>query len=82
LNPGDFNSAPWSHTLARVTGMTSTSLVPGLRLTLKLDAVGLWPVPFIPIDHVLLPKGATADLHVGEPAGSDHLPVIARIALP
>lgn len=79
---GDFNSAPWTHTLARVTEMTSTSLAQGLRLTLKLDAVDLPPWPFLSIDHVLLPKGATAEVRVGEHAGSDHLPLIARILLP
>ena len=79
---GDFNSAPWTHTLARVMEMTSTRIADGLRLTLKLDAVGLPPWPFLPIDHVLLPKGATAEVRVGDPAGSDHLPVIAHITLP
>ncbi len=79
---GDFNSAPWSNSLARVTQMTSTHLAPGLRLTLKLDAIRLPPWPFLPIDHVLLPEGAAADVRIGSPAGSDHLPLVARIMLP
>lgn len=79
---GDFNSAPWTHTLAEVTRMTSTTLAQGLRLTLKLDAIGLPPWPFLPIDHILLPEGAAAEVRMGDPAGSDHLPLIARITLP
>jgi endonuclease/exonuclease/phosphatase (EEP) superfamily protein YafD len=79
---GDFNSAPWTHTLARVTEMTSTSLAGGIRLSLTARAFGLGGWPVLPIDHVLLPAGATADVTIGEDAGSDHLPVIARIVLP
>jgi endonuclease/exonuclease/phosphatase (EEP) superfamily protein YafD len=73
---GDFNAASWSHSVARIADMTSTQPASGLRLSFMM---GPGPTPFLPIDHVLLPEGASADVTLGPTAGSDHLPVIARI---
>ena len=79
---GDFNAAPWSHAVERVAEASSTHAANGLRFSLRMATFGLGPWPFMPIDHVLLPDGVKAiDMHLGSSAGSDHLPVIARIAL-
>lgn len=80
---GDFNAAPWSEAVARVAGATGTTPVPGLRLTLRMAAGGVGPMPFLPIDHVLLPANVdTGMISVGPPIGSDHLPVVAGFTLP
>lgn len=79
---GDFNAAPWSHAVSRVAAGTSTHLVSGFRLTLKMAPLGLGPWPLLPIDHVLVPDDVSVlDVHIGESTGSDHLPVVARIRL-
>lgn len=75
---GDFNAAPWSHAVARIAEMTGTTPAGGLRLSLMM---GPWPSPMLPIDHVLMPEGAGTEVRLVPPAGSDHLPVIARILL-
>ena len=85
LLSGDFNAVPWSHAVARIAEMTGTRVAGGLRMTLKLalklSNFGIRPVAILPIDQVLLPPGATAAIAMGQDAGSDHLPVIARITL-
>lgn len=75
---GDFNATPWSHAMTRL--ITETALLPlaGLRPT--------WPAnlgfPQLPIDHVLV-SGEWRNLGIrrGPFAGSDHRPIIARLAL-
>lgn len=83
---GDFNAAPWSAAVTRLTEASGTSVAPGLRLTLKLagglSRFGIPPQPLLPIDHVLVPRGAAVSVSVGDDAGSDHLPLIAGIGLP
>lgn len=79
---GDFNAAPWSHSVSRVAEATQTHVASGLRLSFRMAPLGFGPWPLLPIDHVLIPNGAeTIDARVGAPAGSDHLPVIVRIGL-
>jgi endonuclease/exonuclease/phosphatase (EEP) superfamily protein YafD len=78
---GDFNAGPWSNAVARVAAASSTHVSNGVRLTWTVNPKGYGPWPFLPIDHILLPLGAAAEVHTGALAGSDHLPVIARIAL-
>jgi endonuclease/exonuclease/phosphatase (EEP) superfamily protein YafD len=79
---GDFNAAPWSEAVARVADATETTPVPGLRLTLRMGAGGVGPMPFLPIDHILLPTAVdAAAISVGPPIGSDHLPVVAEFTL-
>ncbi len=70
---GDLNTTPWSAAFP----------LPGAPV-----AGGTWPamLPFalrLPLDHVLAAGGArVAALEVGPPIGSDHLPVLATVALP
>ena len=72
---GDFNAAPWSHTVAKVEQASRTAVVPGIRMT--IDVMG---VP-IPIDHALLSKDYCAlAARVGPRTGSDHYPVIFDLA--
>jgi endonuclease/exonuclease/phosphatase (EEP) superfamily protein YafD len=79
---GDFNAAPWSNAVARIGAATQTTVAPGLRLTLKRRIPVLGAVRVLPIDHILLPNGASVDVHMGNSVGSDHTPLIARLRLP
>ena len=79
---GDFNAAPWSHSVERVAEATRSHVIGGIRLSLKMAPFGLGPWPLLPIDHVLVPGNArVSGMQVGSDAGSDHLPVIATINL-
>lgn len=79
---GDFNAAPWSAAARKVAAETGTQVAPGFRLTLKMGKSGLGPVPFLPIDQVLLPDAARLEaIAVGPSIGSDHLPVVAHFNL-
>ena len=79
---GDFNAAPWSSAVARVADATGTAVAPGLRLTFERPVPGLGAMPLLALDHVLVPAGAPADVRTGNRAGSDHLPLVARVLLP
>jgi len=80
---GDFNSTPWSYAMRRFGAQTglkrnTRNLVTYPKL---LFFGGRWrqTLAFLPIDH-LFSRGDIAMLEVkaGSPAGSDHLPLIAR----
>jgi endonuclease/exonuclease/phosphatase (EEP) superfamily protein YafD len=80
---GDFNAAPWSHGVARIAAASGGQVAGGLRFSLWLAPRAYGPFPILPIDHVVLPEGSeAADVRLGAPAGSDHLPVLARFRLP
>lgn len=80
---GDFNAAPWSHSVRRVGEATRASAVEGLRLTLYRPSLNWVPGLGLPIDHVLTPPGlVTHSIRRGPNVGSDHLPVIARLGFP
>jgi endonuclease/exonuclease/phosphatase (EEP) superfamily protein YafD len=77
---GDFNTSPWSRgfraLLAR-SGLSDSTWNGALLPTWSRR----WYVPTVPIDHIL----HSADLRVvqrstGPDLGSDHLPVVARLA--
>jgi endonuclease/exonuclease/phosphatase (EEP) superfamily protein YafD len=77
---GDFNATPYSRMtrqFAEVTGLTRRSQLP----TWPANS---WRLPQIAIDHMfaddslLFPQG----VQVGQTAGSDHLPIMARILVP
>lgn len=75
---GDFNATPWSHAMTRLTAGSGLRLLSGLRPT--------WParlgLPQLPLDHVLVSPGVrNLGVSLGRYAGSDHLPVIARLAI-
>lgn len=80
---GDFNSTPWSFALGRLvhaSGLTRWSRAqfswPALAAT-----GGLIPAPILPIDHVLAGQHwRVVSLARGPDLGSDHYPLIARLA--
>ncbi|MGF1625955.1 MAG: endonuclease/exonuclease/phosphatase family protein [Alphaproteobacteria bacterium] len=75
---GDFNATPWSFALEGFRAATGLCGAPGYRPSWPdwLDAVG------VPIDHVFVSEGLGISAEVLLPAGSDHLPIGAVIALP
>lgn len=77
---GDLNATPWSWSLTHLQRTT------GLRRHRTLGAT--WPnrrpfTPLLLIDHILVsPDIAVLDARSGPDLGSDHLPTIARLAVP
>lgn len=73
---GDFNAVPWSHAVRTVEDIIRSKVVPGFRLTLFKYVTPVEAPLFMPIDQILLPKGATpVSAKVGPNLGSDHRPV-------
>jgi endonuclease/exonuclease/phosphatase (EEP) superfamily protein YafD len=76
---GDFNATPWSYAITRLIETTGLAPLAGLRPT--------WPAilglpPQLPIDHLFVADGiSNLGAERGPFAGSDHLPVIARVAI-
>jgi endonuclease/exonuclease/phosphatase (EEP) superfamily protein YafD len=76
---GDFNAAPPSRMLRTLLERSGLELASGLAT---------WPATFglpqIAIDHVMVSAGLRilGPARIGSPAGSDHYPVIAEIAIP
>jgi endonuclease/exonuclease/phosphatase (EEP) superfamily protein YafD len=76
---GDFNAAPHSRMLRTLLERSGFELASGLAT---------WPatigLPQIAIDHILVSSGLriVGPGRIGSPAGSDHYPVIAEIAIP
>jgi endonuclease/exonuclease/phosphatase (EEP) superfamily protein YafD len=76
---GDFNATPFS----RIVGVVETKA--SLR---RVTFLPTWPatasLPQIAIDHIFLSPGLRLleAAAIGEPAGSDHYPVTALIAVP
>ena len=81
---GDFNAAPWSAAMRSVAATSrATVLSPGATWLGFGLPLALRPLAGLPIDHVLV-KGAAAlekPWRLGD-AGSDHLPVMLRFAVP
>ncbi len=77
----DTNAAPWSHAMEPLVdeaGLRYAAQGHGLRATWRL---GNWLLG-APIDHVLVsPQWAVADYAAGGNIGSDHVPVLADLAL-
>lgn len=78
---GDLNISMWSHLYRQLE--ESTDLVNARR---GFGVVPTWPryLPFamIPIDHILMSKEfAVVDIRRGPKIGSDHLPLLATLAL-
>lgn len=76
---GDFNATPFS----RILGVLQDS-----ANVVRLTSLPSWPsyvgLPQIAIDHIFVSPGIRqleAEA-IGEPAGSDHYPVVLRIAVP
>lgn len=76
---GDFNATPRSLMLQTLLERSGLELASG---------VATWPatlgLPQIAIDHILVTPGlrVVSEGRIGAPAGSDHYPVIADIAVP
>ena len=76
---GDFNATPYSHMLQTFNELS------GLELVTHLPT---WPsfvgLPQIAIDHIFISPDlrVAGPPRIGSPAGSDHYPVIAEIAVP
>lgn len=77
---GDFNAAPWSHTMRALAERATVRLVRrelGLTKTFR-------PVPGfgLPLDHVLVSAAwQVLALEYGPPGGSDHTPLIIDLRL-
>jgi endonuclease/exonuclease/phosphatase (EEP) superfamily protein YafD len=76
---GDFNAAPWTGQIRRLSEYTEMPMLP--------LAGGTWPVaapPFLrlPIDLVLVREGARGRMTIARETGSEHRPLIARVRLP
>lgn len=75
---GDFNATPWSHTVKRIEEASRTHIVGGVRHSWFSRRFRLG----LPIDHVLLPDSVHAQgIEIGQNVGSDHRPVLIRLAL-
>jgi endonuclease/exonuclease/phosphatase (EEP) superfamily protein YafD len=78
LIAGDFNMVPWGGNVERIKQAAGNHRLGAFRNTFKL---GGWLLP-LPIDSVLVPKGATGSVELRPYIGSDHLGVLSRITLP
>ncbi|MEM1382550.1 MAG: endonuclease/exonuclease/phosphatase family protein [Pseudomonadota bacterium] len=80
---GDFNAAPWTRAVRRLADASDTRVISGLRTTIWVGFYNRQVQVPLPIDHVLVPRGAqTSRIEVGGASFSDHLPVLAEITLP
>lgn len=75
---GDFNMVMHSALLRRVMAATGTERARPVRPTFNLPLIRLG----IAIDHVLVPRGASADVKRRPKFSSDHRGLVARIAMP
>jgi endonuclease/exonuclease/phosphatase (EEP) superfamily protein YafD len=77
---GDFNAAPWSHTVRELAERGEVRLV---RRQLDLSKT-FYPLPGfgLPLDHVLVSDGwQVLAIEYGPPGGSDHAPLIVDLRL-
>lgn len=76
---GDFNATPFSRILSTLASKANLQ---------RLTWLPTWPsqagLPQIAIDHIFISPGLKLieSPEIGEPGGSDHYPVAARIAVP
>ena len=75
---GDFNMLPWGASVARVARATGTRRIGPVHDTFP----HYQPLMTLPIDHVLLPHGSTAQTEVRPLHGSDHLGLFVTFTLP
>jgi endonuclease/exonuclease/phosphatase (EEP) superfamily protein YafD len=81
---GDFNEVPWSAAMRRL----EDDIRPLRRITrAALSYPALidereWPLPLLPIDHIFVGPGiAVESVRILPATGSDHLPILAELAL-
>ena len=75
---GDFNMVPWSRSVKSIERASDTHIARPIIHSFDLPFIGL-PIP---IDHVLLPKGAMAKTERRGKKGSDHYGVLVNFTLP
>ena len=83
---GDFNLAPWSFSLRQIDRRYGLERRDRALFSwparLPFSWPAPWPVPFMPIDHVLAGSAwRTVSITCGPRLGSDHYPVIVILAL-
>ena len=85
LVAGDFNSAPWSASLARYADLGGLDIVRGIGPSWFFRPLTAWIAPYagLPIDNILH-SGAIDILDVARERAtdSDHLPLLVTFALP
>lgn len=74
---GDFNMVPWGDSVRTIRKAARANRV-GPYLATFPDSGPLLPLP---IDHILLPQGATGRAEARPRVGSDHLGLVARFSL-
>jgi endonuclease/exonuclease/phosphatase (EEP) superfamily protein YafD len=75
---GDLNATPWS---SAFSGLAAKWLRRATGIVPTWPAAGAW-LPGIPIDHVLVSRHwAVVSQERGPDLGSDHYPVLVRLAL-
>lgn len=75
---GDFNMVPWGASVHRIAQAARTRRLGPWRNSYKMGS-SILPLP---IDQVLVPKGASGTVELRPFLGSDHLGLLAHIALP
>ena len=75
---GDFNMVPWGASVHRIAQAAGTRRLGPWRNSYRM---GNWILP-LPIDQVLVPEGASGTVERRPFLGSDHLGLLAHIALP
>jgi len=79
---GDFNAAPWTQKFHGLTAATGLKRLNTFAPTWPVRWRNLPLLPLLPIDNILIsPELAMIDLTVAGRLESDHLPVIADLAL-
>jgi len=74
---GDFNMVPWSHSLRSITRATDTQ-----RIGRAFNSMTRFALAPLPIDHILVPEGATGSTELRPLLGSDHHGILARFDFP
>jgi endonuclease/exonuclease/phosphatase (EEP) superfamily protein YafD len=74
---GDFNMVPWGSSVARVARAARAHRLGPYRPSYPIFG----PLLFLPIDHVMLPDGASGNTEIRPAHGSDHLGILARFDL-
>jgi endonuclease/exonuclease/phosphatase (EEP) superfamily protein YafD len=79
---GDFNATPWSAEIRQLDRSLGLARRDRAVPSWPAQVFGRpWPLPLLPIDHVYAGRGwATVSVERGPWLGSDHYPVIVRLA--
>lgn len=79
---GDFNATPWTHKIKQFSAETGLARLNTFAPTWPARWKTLPLLPLLPIDNIFVsPHLAKIDLSIGPRLDSDHLPVIADVAL-